>query len=148
VFIVDTNLLLYAAIEQFPEHRRAHELLRSWREDPLPWHLTWGIAYEFLRVSTHPAVFHPALSLPEAWSYLSAVTAGPGFSYLLPTTRHREVLTDLVRSYPSLRGNIIHDTHTAALMREHGIREIRTADTDFHVFPFLRVVNPLVAAEA
>jgi predicted nucleic acid-binding protein len=28
-------------------------------------------------------------------------------------------------------------------MREHGVREVRTADTDFHQFPFLEVVNPL-----
>lgn len=29
------------------------------------------------------------------------------------------------------------------LMREHGIKEIRTADTDFLEFRFVRVVNPL-----
>jgi len=28
-------------------------------------------------------------------------------------------------------------------MREHGVTEIRTADADFHQFPFLEVVNPL-----
>jgi hypothetical protein len=32
-------------------------------------------------------------------------------------------------------------SHTAILMREHGIREIYTRDTDFHRFPFLRVVD-------
>jgi len=31
----------------------------------------------------------------------------------------------------------------AALMREHGVVEIRTADMGFHQFKFLRVVNPL-----
>jgi hypothetical protein len=31
-------------------------------------------------------------------------------------------------------------------MLEHGVMEIRTADTDFHQFPFLRVVNPLAAS--
>ena len=35
-----------------------------------------------------------------------------------------------------------HDLHIAAVMREHGITEIG-ADTDFHQFKFLRVVNPL-----
>jgi predicted nucleic acid-binding protein len=84
------------------------------------------------------------LSFPKAWSFLVAVTAGPGFSYLLPTPRHPEIVAELARMHESLRGNIMHALHTAALMREHGIAEIRTADTDFHVFPFLRVVNPLV----
>jgi predicted nucleic acid-binding protein len=37
----------------------------------------------------------------------------------------------------------LHDLHIAALMREHGVAEIRTADIGFHEFKFLRVVNPL-----
>jgi predicted nucleic acid-binding protein len=41
-----------------------------------------------------------------------------------------------------LRGNILHDAHTAALMREHGIKEIYTRDMDFHRFPFLTVLDP------
>ena len=42
-----------------------------------------------------------------------------------------------------LKGNIVHDAHTAILMREHGIREICTRDTDFHRFSFLTVTDPL-----
>lgn len=63
---------------------------------------------------------------------------------LVPTERHMEVLEGLSTRHPRLSGNIVHDLHTAALMREHGVTEIRTADTDFHQFPFLTVVNPLV----
>ena len=37
----------------------------------------------------------------------------------------------------------VHDAHTAILMREHGIRRIRTRDMDFHRFGFLEVVDPL-----
>jgi predicted nucleic acid-binding protein len=39
----------------------------------------------------------------------------------------------------------MHDLHTAAVMKEHGIAEIRTTDTDFRKFAFLRVVDPLAA---
>ena len=42
-----------------------------------------------------------------------------------------------------VRGNLVHDAHTAILMHEHGIREIYTRDADFHRFSFLRVVDPL-----
>lgn len=42
-----------------------------------------------------------------------------------------------------VRGNRVHDAHTAILIREHGIREIYTRDTDFHRFSFLRVVDHL-----
>jgi predicted nucleic acid-binding protein len=48
-----------------------------------------------------------------------------------------------VAELPALRGNLLHDAHTAVLMREHGIRTIYTRDSDFHRFPFLEVVDPL-----
>ena len=44
---------------------------------------------------------------------------------------------------PHLEGNLMHDAHTAALMRENGIRRIYTRDTDFHRFPFLEPVDPM-----
>jgi predicted nucleic acid-binding protein len=40
-------------------------------------------------------------------------------------------------------GNLVHDAHTAALMREHGIRRIYTRDTDFHRFPFVEPIDPM-----
>jgi predicted nucleic acid-binding protein len=42
-----------------------------------------------------------------------------------------------------LVGNVLHDTHTAALMREHGISRLCTRDTDFHRFSFLEIVDPV-----
>jgi hypothetical protein len=44
---------------------------------------------------------------------------------------------------PHLAGNLMHDAHTAVLMREHGIRVIYTRDTDFHRFPFLELIDPV-----
>jgi predicted nucleic acid-binding protein len=44
---------------------------------------------------------------------------------------------------PPLAGNLVHEAHTAILMREPGIRRIVTRDTDFHRFPFLEIVDPL-----
>ena len=53
-----------------------------------------------------------------------------------------ETLSEL----PDLRGNVMHDVHTAVLMREHGISRICTRDTAFRRFPFLTVVDPLSAS--
>ena len=57
MFVVDTNVLLYAADESSPFHRRCRKLLESWRKQASAWYVTWGICYEFLRVATHP---HPS----------------------------------------------------------------------------------------
>jgi toxin-antitoxin system PIN domain toxin len=143
MFVIDTNLLLYAVNPDSPDHERARTLLEEWRRGPRSWFLTWGIVYEFLRVSTHPKVFTDPLALSTAWTWIGILLGDPRSGVLTETERHPEIVTELVAQYPRLRGNPVHDFHTAALMREHGVGEIRTADTDFHQFGFLEVVNPL-----
>lgn len=59
--------------------------------------------------------------------------------------RHARVLADVIKDVPGLSGNLVHDTQTAVLMREKDVRRICTRDTDFHRFPFLEPIDPLVA---
>lgn len=143
MFVVDTNLLLYAVNPDAEDHATARALLEEWRHGDRAWFLTWSIVYEFLRVSTHPKVFSRPLSLDRARGWIAVLLSCPSAGLLVPTDRHMAVLEELARRHPRLRGGVIHDLHTVALMREHGVTEIRTADTDFHQFTFLTVVNPL-----
>jgi toxin-antitoxin system PIN domain toxin len=145
MFVVDTNVLVYAADQSAPEHGRCRTLLEGWRRRNGAWYLTWGICYEFLRVVTHPRVLRQPWTMPEAVGFLKAIHNSPSLSFLIPTERHAAVLTDVVTEVAGLSGNIVHDTHTAVLMREHGIRRICTRDTDFHRFPFLEPIDPLNA---
>jgi len=73
------------------------------------------------------------------------VLAAPALGLLTETDRHAAVAEQVLRDLPHLSGNLLHDAHTAVLMREHGISRIYTRDTDFHRFPFLEVVDPLHA---
>jgi hypothetical protein len=145
VFVVDTNVLVYAADRRAPEHQRCRALVDAWREQSGAWYVTWGICYEFLRVVTHPRVFRRPWQLALARQFLSALLDSSGLGVLVPTDRHRRVLAEVVDELPHLSGNMLHDAHTAVLMREHGIRRICTRDTDFHRFPFLEPVDPLSA---
>lgn len=81
-------------------------------------------------------------STPQAWTFVQALLASPGLGVLTQTSRHADVAADVIRELPHLAGNLMHDTHTAILMREHGIRRIVTRDMDFHRFPFLEVMEP------
>jgi len=63
VFVVDTNILLYAANRDCSEHAKCRELVLEWRAQVSPWYLTWGIVYEFLRVATHPKVLRRPFGL-------------------------------------------------------------------------------------
>ncbi|MAE70303.1 MAG: VapC toxin family PIN domain ribonuclease [Gemmatimonadetes bacterium] len=143
MFVVDTNLLIYAADRSFEEHEPCRGLLEQWLGQASAWYSTWGILYEFVRVTTHRRVFRSPWSAVQAWAFVDALLASPSFSVLVETERHPVVARSVLDEVPDLRGNLVHDGHTAVLMREHGIRTIYTRDTDFHRFPFVEVRDPL-----
>jgi len=146
VFVVDTNVLLYAADVSSPAHARCRHLLETWRASHGAWHLSWPIVYEFLRVITHPRVFKAPWGIAAAWQFVNGLLAAPGLGMLLPTERHASVLDELLQATPTLSGSILHDAHTVALMREHGVRSIYTRDTDFHRFTGVEVMDPMHGA--
>lgn len=143
MFVVDTNVLVYAADTRAAEHDRCRSLLEAWRERSGAWYLSWGICYEFLRVVTHPRVFRLPWTARAANGFLEALRESPGLGMLVPGERHGEVLAEVLEAVPLLSGNLMHDVETAVLMREHGVRRICTRDTDFHRFPFLEPIDPL-----
>ena len=143
MFVVDTNILVHAADAQSPFHGRCRESLEGWRVRSAAWFLTWPIVYEFLRVTTHPRVLRKPWGLTEGWHFVEALLASPGLVMLAATDRHPAVSAATVAEMPHLSGNLMHDLHTAVLMREHGIRVIYTRDADFSRFKFLEVVDPV-----
>jgi toxin-antitoxin system PIN domain toxin len=143
VLVVDTNVLVYAADVDSQFHRPCREWLERQRQRPDAWYTTWSIVYEFLRVTTHPRVMRRPWSAAGAWEFVAALLASPGFGILLPTQRHADIAKQVISDLPHLVGNLIHDAHTAILMREHGIARICTRDTDFNQFPFVDVIDPL-----
>ncbi len=142
MFVVDTNILVYAANEDSPWCSPCRRALEGWRRQEGAWFTTWGIIYEYLRVVTHRRVFRRPLTAADAWQAVQALLASPGFGLLVATPRHPAVAAEVIRDVPGIAGNLAHDAHTAILMREHGIRRIYTRDLDFHRFPFLEVLDP------
>jgi len=140
---VDTNVLVYAADADSPFHRSCRDWLERQRSRPDAWYTSWPILYEFLRVTTHPRVMRRPWKMPAAWEFVAALLASPGLAVLIPTQRHADVAGEVFTELPHLAGNLLHDTHTAILMREHGVGRICTRDTDFNQFPFLEVIDPV-----
>lgn len=143
MLVVDTNVLVYAADVDSPQHARCRRWLEEQRAGAHAWYTTWPILYEFLRVTTHPRVMRRPWGARDAWEFVAVLLTAPGLDVLVPTERHARVAEQLFTELPHLAGNVVHDAHTAILMREHGIRRIVTRDTDFHRFPFLEPIDPL-----
>jgi toxin-antitoxin system PIN domain toxin len=142
MFVVDTNILVYASDRDSPFFDRARVQVEEWCSRAGAWYLTWGIVYEFLRVVTHPRILRHPWEAGKSWNFIEALRAAPSLGFLVPTDRHATAAAEVIAQTPHLGGNILLDAQTAVLMKEHGIRRIYTRDTDFHRFPFLEVVDP------
>ena len=143
MLLVDTNILVYAADIDSNFHVPCNQWLERQQRQLGAWYITWPIIYEFLRVTTHPRIKRRPFSLSTAWEFVTALLASPGLAVLIATDRHVQVAAEVISELPHLAGNILHDAHTAILMREHGILQICTRDTDFHRFPFIEVIDPM-----
>jgi hypothetical protein len=143
MFVADTNVLIYAADRDSPEHAPCRRLVEAWRAQATPWYLTWGIVYEFLRVTTHPNVFRRPWTPAEAWQFLDALMGAPSVRFLAETERHRAVAAEVFSETPDIAGNLVFDAHTAILMRENGIKTIYTRDADFNRFAFVDTIDPV-----
>lgn len=141
--VVDTNILLYAANRDVPEYSAAARFLGKVLGSAERWYLTEGIVYEFLRVATHPQVFSAPLSARNALTFIRALTGSNVFEVLVASKRHWQTLGEVVAGLSHPWGNLFFDIRTVALMREHGVREIHTADTHFRLFSGINVLNPL-----
>ena len=138
---LDTNVLVYAEIVTSPQHARARELVVRLAQGIAPWALPWPCVYEFLRIVTHPRIYHPPMPVDVALGDLRALLASPSLILLSETDRHAEVLQSVI-SASGVTGNLMHDAHIAALCIEHGITEIITGDRDFLRFDGIQVTNP------
>jgi toxin-antitoxin system PIN domain toxin len=141
--IIDANILLYAANQDSEEHTAAAAFLRAAAVSPEQWFLTEGIVYEFLRVSTHAKVFPRPLDWQEALTFLRPFLESSHFIILTADERHWSLLDEILPSLTHPSGNLFFDIRTVVLMREHGIREIYTTDTDFLQFSQIKAINPL-----
>jgi toxin-antitoxin system PIN domain toxin len=138
---LDTNVLVQAEIITSPFHAVARTLLSDLANGRAPWAIPWPCVYEFLRVVTHPRVFHPPMPGPAALRDLHRILASPSLVLLGETTRHVEVMASVVEA-SGATGNLVHDAHIAALCLEHGVSELVTGDRDFARFPAIRTFNP------
>jgi len=146
VIVPDLNLLLYAELDAFPQHRAA----RAWWEDLLNGERAVGIApvalFGFLRVSTNRRVFATPLPVEDAIGRVSRWLEQPNVAALVPGSEHLTIAFRLLQQLGTGR-NLTTDVQIAAHALEHN-GEVHSNDTDFGRFERLRWVNPLGGASS
>jgi hypothetical protein len=139
--LVDVNVLAYAFREDAP----AHVEYRRWVEASVQAHEAYAVSDQvlsgFLRIVTHPRVFHPPTPIEAALAFAEAYRGQPNAVAVAPDARHWTVFTHLCTSC-NARGNLIPDAWLAALAIESGC-ELITTDRDYARFSGLRWRHPL-----
>lgn len=141
MIVPDVNLLLYAVVSGFPQHRRAH----AWWEETLNGPNRVGLAqpalFGFLRIVTNARILTAPLPVPDAVGHVRDWLAQPDVDLLVPGHRHITIALDLLEAVGTA-GNLTTDVQLAAYAIEHDA-EMCSNDTDFARFPDLKWVDPL-----
>lgn len=132
MFIVDTNVLVYAANADDVHHGPA----KSWLGGALGSGETVGFAWSalvgFLRISTNPRLLASPITANEATDQIRRWLAPPNAVTLDPTPRHMDLLAGLLDGTDAT-GTLVNDAHIAALALEYGATVV-SWDTDFALF--------------
>lgn len=139
---VDANVLLDASNVDSARHGPARDLLSRLAAGPDLLYLFWPVAMAYLRIVTHPAIFASPLDADEARSNLADLLARAHVRSPGEGADFWSVYDEIVRR-DVIRGNLVPDAHLVALMRQHGVATIWTADRDFRRFPTVIARDPI-----
>lgn len=141
MIVPDVNLLLYAEVDAFPQHRRAC----AWWEGLLSGDQRVGLApvalFGFVRLGTNRRVFSEPLAVGAALARVRAWLEQPNVSVLVPGTDHLAIAFRLLEGLGTA-ANLTTDVQLAAHAIEHG-GAVHSNDRDFGRFDGLRWVDPL-----
>ena len=140
---VDTNVLVYAHREDSPFHAAALRCVTELAEGTAAWSIPWPCLHEFLAIVTRPRVYDPPTSLAAALHQVETWMESPSLVLLAESDGYWTALRSVITA-SQVTGARIHDARIVALCRQHGVRELWSADRDFGRFGDVSVVNPLV----
>lgn len=141
MILVDANILIYAIDEDSPHHAAARPWLEGALSGTTRVGLAWVVVLAFLRITTRPGILRRPLTLNQAIDYLTEWFAQPNVEPVGPGEKHWQVLRNLLKT-TGTAGNLVSDSHLAALAIEHGYT-VYSTDHDFQRFSGVEHVNPL-----
>ncbi len=141
-FSLDVNILLYASDQTSPSYLPASHFLHECAKAHELCYLAWPTLMSYIRITTHPRIFSHPLSPAEALKNIHELIGLPHVRTLSEGEGFLDVYQEVTQTM-TVRGNLVPDAHLAALLRQHDIPTLYSADSDFRKFPWVTVRNPL-----
>jgi toxin-antitoxin system PIN domain toxin len=146
VILLDANLLIYAVDADAPQNGKARRWLEKTLSGDVAIGLPWIVVLAFLRITTRTGVLRRQLTADQAVGFVDEWLAQPYVELVGPGAAHWPLLKKLLREVGAA-GNLTSDAHLAAMAIEGGW-ELATTDHDFRRFVGIRVLNPMLEADA
>jgi uncharacterized protein len=143
LYSLDTNILLYAANEDSPEHLVCKGFLENIIKDPSDWIVADQVYLELYRALRNPKVMTNPLTPLQAASHISVIRDEMG---LMHCGYAVECWGQLIKrlgedDFPFRR---THDAVLAATLLSHGVKTFYTRNTkDFVSAGFQELINPV-----
>jgi len=140
---LDTNILLYAANEDAPEHDVCKAFLQHVVSEPADWIIADQVFLELYRALRNPKVMSHPLQSADAVRHLSIIRDEMG---IMHCGYSPECWGGLIRKlarddFPSRR---THDAVLAATLLSNGVKTFYTRNTkDFVDAGFQKLINPV-----
>lgn len=140
---VDASLLAYSINRYAPEHARAAAALEELANGERPWALPWPAVHEFLASVTHPHAVARALRPADAWAFVEELGRSASLRWLGATERHAAAAAEVLELVADAGAGWPTGFETAVVLREHGVRELLSADRGMRRYRFLDVRDPV-----
>ena len=140
---LDTNILLYAANEDAPEHRVCKAFLQRVVSEPADWIIADQVFLELYRAIRNPKVMSSPLAAGDAVRHLSILRDEMGIMHCGYSPEcWSSLMKKLERDdFPSRR---THDAVLAVTLQCNGVKNFYTRNTkDFLDAGFHKLINPV-----
>ena len=138
---LDASVLAYAINRFVPEHPRAVRLVEALVNGGQPWAIPGPALHEFLGLVTHPHAVARPLTAGDAAAFVDALLASPSVQLLSPGPGYRSALAEVLES--AAGAGLPAGLEVAVVLKEHGVRELLSADRRMRRFAFLTVIDPI-----
>ena len=120
MILIDANILIYAHVSSFTQHKLAHDWLDQQLNAATSVGLPWVSLVAFLRLVTNPRVFEHPEPIGDAWRQVRAWLACET-AWIPQPTNGMPNLSGEFLALPGMHGNLVPDAHLAALAVEDGL---------------------------
>lgn len=142
LYLLDSNILVYAEMDGMPEHKAASvwltEALADGRSRIL---VTETSVLSFLRISTNKKVFKPPLTFDRAAFFVEKFLGHSNVQIFRPQPEHFIGVADFMKKH-NFGGKLVMDAHLAVVAMSTGAVLV-TRDGDFNNIPYLKTLDPI-----